>query len=213
MGPQDQFAAMLRQAMAPLRQQIVTLQQQVNDLQQRPMTPEEEINAIPGRRVYFTMTQSQAFTSATANGSRGSAIAFPISADGVYIMTHFPQIVWKVTAPGNATNFGAWRPPYSWPLPLQDFISGDDVIDVSYELTDNGPTRNMQDNPVPGILSSSPGNLIKLPMPTRYEASSTITIVPTYERISLNSSGTASTGGTLYISLIGYKIITALGQG
>src|SRR6185436_10074462 len=111
----------------------------------------------------------------------------------------------------NATNFGKWRPVYTWPL--ADQVLDTDTIDLSYEISDTGPTRGLQNDSVPGVMLSNPDQLEKLPKPTKFEPNSTILFTPIYEDIDFNSTGTATTGGKLVVVLPGYKIITTLGNG
>lgn len=169
----------------------------------KPKSITEEIDALPGRRIFYTMIGSQTFTS-SSDGKKGNAIAIPVSQDGPFVMTHYPMAIWKVTSPSNATNFGIFRPVTTWPLP--DQVLDTDLIDISYEFADGGSQRNFQNSPVPPLFSR-PDALMPLPVPTLFAPNASISITPTYENISFNSSGTASDGGTLYFLLPGYRIV------
>ena len=167
-------------------------------------TLEEELESIPGRRVFHTLVGSQDFT-ASNDGNRGNPIVFEVSQDGPFVMTHYPIIGWRSTLPTNATDFGRWRPVASWPLP--DQVLDTNTIDLSYEMADTGSNRAMQnDVPVPVLLASYPGKLCELPKPTYFRPNTTITFTPTYEDINFGGSQ-ATTQGTLVIALPGYKIV------
>ena len=178
----------------------------VEVLSKRSIT--EEIDAIPGRRIFYNWVQTQSFTS-TQDGQKGAAMTFKLSQDGPFVMTSYPMAIWKVALPTTATNFGKWRPVASYPLPLQQFAATDveeDIIDLSYEMQDSGSNRNFQDNPVPAGMFSYPGNLVELPVPTLFTPNSVVSFIPTYENMVLSASGTATTGGTLVVVLPGYRI-------
>lgn len=201
----DQISSLLRQALSPINSRLAALESRG-----RGQSQAAEMDAIQGRRVMFTMVQSQAFTAAQAATS-GSNMTFLVSIDGPFVMTHYPLVTWKPTLPSNATNFGRWRPCISYPLPTQQLTT--DIIDISYMMTDTGPTRNLQDNFVPGGLISTSDELRPLPRQTKFEPNTTIQFTPYYEAINFNATGTATTGGNLVVALIGYKIITSLGNG
>lgn len=205
----NQISAVIRQALTPLHQRISMLE---SSNAGKAMTWQEELDCIPGRRIDFALVGTQDFTSAN-NGLRGQAISFLVSVDGPFILTHRPVAVWKPTTPSDATNFGKWRPVSSFPLPTQDDVTATDIINISYEISDTGPTRGLQNDSVPGVMLSNPDQLEKLPMPTKFEPNSTIQFTPIYEDIEFNASGTATTGGRLVVVLPGYKIITTLGNG
>lgn len=199
------IAQLVRQATAPLKARIDQL-----EANHKQMSWEDELECIPGRRIDFALVGSQDFT-ASQDGLRGQPITFLISVDGPFILTHRPVAVWKVTTPDSATNFGRWRPVSTYPLPTQQLTT--DFIDISYEITDTGPTRGLQNDSVPGVMLSNPDQLEKLPKPTKFEPNSTVLFTPIYEKINFNTSGTATTGGKLVVVLPGYKIITTLGNG
>ena len=175
----------------------------IKSCESAPVSITQEIDAIQGRRIFYTQGADQDFTIAQ-NGLRASAMTSTISQDGPFVATHYPFAIWKPNAPSNATNFGAWRPVSTWPLPTQELSS--DFIDISYEVVDGGSQRNFQNQPV-GPLLSRPDNLIPLPVPTMFAPNAVIQIFPTYERIAFNAAGTATTGGNLYIGIPGYRIV------
>ena len=201
----NQIFAGLRATLAKQNQEIDRLSREMAMYRERPRSPLDEINSIPGRRLFFCPTKTQDFT-ATQDGQKGAALSYTVSQDGPFIMTHFPLAMWKVTAPTGATNFGVWRPVSTFPLPTQHlaYTSGD-LLDLSYELVDSGPQQNFQDNPLPPLFSR-PDNLLPLPCPTKFAPASVIAFTPTYENILFNTTGTATTGGRLVVTLIGFRI-------
>lgn len=170
----------------------------------QPRSITAEIDALPGRRIFYGLVGFQDFTIAQ-NGLRGAAIPFQISQDGAFIATHYPMVTWRPTTPTNASNFGAWRPVSTWPLP--DQVLDTDIIDLSYEVVDAGSQRNFQ-NSAQGPLFSRPDNAIPLPVPTMFAPNSNFQFFPTYERISFNTAAVATTGGRLVVTWPGYKIVT-----
>ena len=207
--PPDPYALIrrLEATVGRLQQQLGTVVSHHNELveamqnQPRPIT--QEIDSIPGRRIFYGLTENQAFDVSFA-GTRATAMTFLISQDGPFIATHYPFATWKPSAPTTATNFGAWRPVSTWPLP--DQVLDTDIIDLSYEVMDTGPTRQFQNEAV-GPIFSRPDNLIPLPVPTLFAPNTTIQFIPTYERISFNPNTVATTGGILRITWPGYKIV------
>jgi len=201
----NQIAAQIRQALEPFKKEIIRLRREhelLKELAKRPRTIQEEIDAIPGRRIFYTLEGTQNFD-ITSDGLPGSPIALLVSQDGPFIMTHYPMFMWKPSAPATATNFGRWRPIMSWPLP--DQVLDDDIIDLSYSFTDSGSQRNFQNLPVPGLISS-PDNMIPLPIPTLFTPNTTIQITPTYDNILFSPVAVPATQGTLVVSLGGYRI-------
>jgi hypothetical protein len=197
----------LRQIMAPLKQEILRLRQEqeaLKDMAKRPRTIQEEIDAIPGRRLFYTLSNSVTFT-ADLDGRQGPPVTMLVSQDGPFVMTHYPMMLWKPSLPTNATDFGRWRPVTSYPLP--DQVLDDDIIDVSYQFIDTGSQRNFQSNPVPAGLLSTPDNLIPLPCPTLFTPNTSIQVVPTYENILFSAISTPATQGTLVVALPGYRIV------
>lgn len=200
----NQLAALIRQAVAPFKARLEALEGTV-----KPMGPEDIINCIPGRRTLFNFMGYQDFT-ASNDGTRGTPINFLVSMDGPFIMTHYPMIMWKSTLPTNATDFGRWRPVSTWPVP--DQVLDTNIVDISYEIQDTGPSRNFQNDTAPAGMLSMPGALLKLPVPTKFEPNSTISLTVFYENILFEGS-TPTTGGKLAVCLPGYKILTSVGNG
>lgn len=167
-----------------------------------------EIDAIPGRRLYYTLTGRIAFD-INDDGRRGQPINMLVSQDGAFIQTHYPIAMWLPTAPNNADLFGMWRPVTPWPLPDQASLGAvdldADLLSISYEIQDSGSQRNFQNEAVPPILSR-PDLMVPLPVPTLFAPNSTITFTPTYERILFNSAGVPPTDGQLVVGLPGYRI-------
>lgn len=197
--------AVVRQLQAHQAQQaqaIAALIAKVNSLLSRPRSITEEIDAIPGRRIESVLSGEVTFT-ASAQGTRGNPILIQVSQDGPFIMTHYPQAVWRPTAPTSATNYQRWRPVSSFPLP--DQVYDDDIIDISYELQDGGNQRNFQNAPR-GPMLSRPDNLIPCAVPTLWAPNSALSFTPTYNRITFNGS-TPPTEGTLHVDFIGYRIV------
>lgn len=188
-------------------------QQQLEDLykgvvgaiESQPRSITAEIDAIPGRRLFYNLVGAQDFDT-TADGLRGAPIQMLVSQDGPFIMTHYPVVAWLPTSPDNATNFGRWRPIYSWPLPTQEL--GTDFVDLSYEMTDSGSQRNFQNAAAPPLLSRFDLPL-PLPVPTLFAPNTSIAFIPTYERIIFSTQaegGVDTTAGSLVVLLPGYKI-------
>lgn len=170
-----------------------------------PRSITQEIDSIPGRRIFYNLTGVQTFTT-TQNGNRGNAIAFDVSQDGPFVMTHYPLAVWRPSAPSNATNFGRWRPVSDWPLP--DQVLDTDIINLSYELVDAGSQRNFQNAASGAGPFSRPDNFVPLPVPTLFAPNSTIQFYPTYEDILFSSTpATPTTAGVLAVALPGYRIV------
>jgi hypothetical protein len=175
----------------------------VTALQDQPRSITQEIDSIPGRRIFYTLSAILPFDDSVA-GLRATAMAFAVSQDGPFIATHYPMAIWRPSAPDNASNFGAWRPVATWPLP--DQVLDTDLIDISYEVDDTGSQRNFQNAAVAPVLSR-PDNLIPLPVPTLFAPNTTIRFTPTFERILFNTGGVATTQGTLWVGFPGYKIV------
>ncbi len=174
---------------------------------QEPRTITEEIDATPGRRIFYNLTKRQSFTIAQ-NGLRGNPLTYTLSQDGAFIATHYPMVMWKPNAPANATNFGRWSPVGSWPLPTQQ-ITAFDIIDLSYEVVDSGSQRNFQ-NEASGPVFSRPDNLVPLPVPTLFSPASVIQFFPTFERIffaAQQQGDIATTGGQLVVTFPGYRVV------
>lgn len=183
-------------------QAINNLGMQVQALSSRPRSLQEEIDAIPGRRIEGTIGGQVTF-SATDVGQRATPIVIPVSQDGPFIMTHYPLVVWYPSAPTNTTNFGRWRPCSTFPLPTQ--VVSTDIIDILYELNDGGSQRLGQNTPR-GPLFSRPDNIVPCPLPTTWAPNSSIVFQPTYLALTWNSA-TPPTAGVLHVDLIGYRIV------
>ncbi len=187
------------------RQILDKYEEFVRACEDQPRSITQEIDSIPGRRIFYTLPQRISFNFAL-NGLRGQALSFLVSQDGAFIATHYPFAIWKPDAPASATNFGRWSPVSSWPIPTQELPNGD-VIDLSYDVVDTGSQRNFQSQSVPPIFSR-PDNLIPLPVPTLFAPNTTIQVVPTFERIFFNSDASvATTSGQLVIAFPGYRIV------
>lgn len=171
------------------------------DLQSRPRSVSEEIDAIEGRRLEGTLTGELAFTISDEN-TRGAPVVFTVAQDGPFVMTHYPLVLWRPSAPVNAANLGRWRPVSTFPLP--DQVVDTDIIDMMYELQDGGNNRLLQNEPR-GPLFSRPDNIVPLPIPTLWSPNATIKFTPTYLAFTWNASP-APTEGILHVDLIGYHI-------
>lgn len=182
--------------------QITWLIQAMQELQSRPRSVVEEIDAIPGRRIESTFSGDVAFTAADL-GSRGQPVTIQISQDGPFIMTHYPMVLWRPTAPTNATNFNRWRPVSSFPLPTQQVTT--DIIDIMYEMQDGGAQRFLQNAPR-GPIFSRPDNIVPCPVPTLWSPNAAIQIFPTYNAFTWDAA-TPPTAGILHVDLIGYRIV------
>lgn len=207
----DQISMVLRR-MAAKQKQLEEQHRKILDkyeefvraCEDAPRSITQEIDSIPGRRIFYNLVGRVSFTSAQ-DGTRGQPVTFLVSQDGPFIQTHYPVVIWKPNAPDDATNYGRWRPIYSWPLP--DQVLDTDICDLSYEMIDSGSQRNFQNEPAPPMLSR-PDAAIPLPVPTLYAPNTTIQFFPTYERILFDAaSQVPTTGGQLVVKLPGYKIV------
>lgn len=170
-----------------------------------PKSITEEIDALPGRRIFYNLSGNLDFTIAH-DGLRAEAIQFPISQDGPFVMTHYPLVIWKPNLPTNATNFGQWSPVSSWPLPVQQ-STDQDSINLSYEFFDGGSQRAFSNEPsVP--LFSRPDMQAELPVPTLFAPNANIQFISTFEDILFDATAAqATTGGKLVVTLPGYRIV------
>lgn len=182
---------------------LTTLAQKVNLVLSRPRSITEEIDAIPGRRIESVFSGEVTFT-ATQQGTRGNPVLIQVSQDGPFVMTHYPMVMWRPTAPTDATNYQRWRPVSSFPLP--DQVYDTDIIDIMYELQDGGAQRNFQNAPR-GPLLSRPDNLIPCAVPTLWAPNAAISFTPIYNNVTFNGSPTPPTQGTLHVDIIGYRIV------
>jgi hypothetical protein len=192
--------------LAAQHRQLLTRQAQLESaiiqMQSRPRSITEEIDAIPGRRIDFVFDGEVAFD-ATDDGQRGQPVTIQVSQDGPFVMTHYPMVLWRSSAPSTATDFGLWRPVSTFPLP--DQVVDTNIIDLMYELQDGGNNRNFQNGPR-GPIFSRPDNIVPLPCPTLFAPNATIQFYPTYNNI-LFSGATPTTAGILHVDLIGYRIV------
>jgi hypothetical protein len=209
---EKQLASIVRQ-LAGRQKQIESQHRQILDkyeefiraCEDQPRSITQEIDSIPGRRIFYTLSARQSFTIAQ-DGLRAAALSFLVSQDGPFICTHYPMAIWKPNSPSTAANFGLWSPVCEWPLPTQQ-VPDQDAIDLSYEVVDSGSQRNFQNEAAPPIFSR-PDNLIPLPVPTLFAPNSTIQFFPTYERIWFDQTPAVPTdGGQLVIGFPGYRIV------
>lgn len=192
-----------------LDQVLQKYQELITACENQPRSISQEIDSIPGRRIFYTLSKRVSFTAAQ-NGLAGQPLVYTISQDGPFIATHYPMMIWKPNAPSTATNFGFWSPVSSWPLPTQE-VANQDRIDVSYFVMDSGSQRNFNNEMLPPVLSR-PDNLIPLPVPTLFSPNSVINITPLYERIFFNpqtgvQGAVPTTGGELVCAIPGYRIV------
>jgi hypothetical protein len=203
---EQQVNQMLRRALGQVGQVISQQRDRIARLEQavlsRPRTIAEQIDALPGRRIESVFSGEVVFT-ADDDGQRGEPVTIQVSQDGPFIETHYPLILWRPTAPENATNFGRWRPVSTFPLP--DQVVDTDIIDIMYEFSDGGNQRNFQNAPR-GLVLSRPDNLVPLPVPTMFASGATIQIFPTYNNLTWDAA-VPPTAGTLHVDLIGYRIV------
>lgn len=215
-GQIEAYIRRMQSAAIAQQEQIKQLAAEVAALKNGPRSPDDEINAIPGRRVFYTFQGTQTFdTSSSANQAgtssptpqRGAAINFAVSQDGPFVMTHYPVAMWYPTLPANATNINAWQPLMYGLLPTQS-IANLDFVHISYEVADSGAGRQMQNAAVGAGLLSHPTDMIPLPAKTVFAPNTTIQFIPTYNLIFFNqSAATKTTQGTLVVMLPGYKIV------
>lgn len=198
--------AIVRQLQANQQQMgaaISALASKVNLLLSRPRTITEEIDAIPGRRIESVLSGEITFT-ASQQGTRLNPVLIQVSQDGPFVMTHYPHVVWRPSAPTNATNYQRWRPVTSFPLP--DQVYDTDGIDISYEIQDGGAQRNFQNAPR-GPMLSRPDNLIPCPVPTLWSPNSALAFIATLNRVTFNDGGVPPTEGILHVDFPGYRIV------
>lgn len=190
------------QRIADLTNSVTSIINAMNEQAARPRSTQEVLDAIKGRRIESTFSGEVDFTEAD-DGQRGNPVIITISQDGPFIMTHYPMILWRPTAPSSATNLGRWRPVSSYPLPTQQVTT--DFIDIMYEIQDGGNQRNFQNAPR-GPLLSNPDNIVPAPLPTMFSPNATIVVTPIYNAINFGGA-TATTAGRLHVDLIGYRIV------
>lgn len=202
MGVDPQVAALLRNyktAIENLQKQNQVIMRLIGS---KPLSVQEEIDAIEGRRMEGTLSGEIAFT-ANDEGQRGAPVTMSVSQDGPFVMTHYPMVVWRPTAPDNATNLNRWRPVSTFPLP--DQVVDTDIIDIMYELQDGGNQRLLQNEPR-GPLLSRPDNIVPCPVPTLWSPNSVVLFIPTYLALTWDGS-TPPTEGVLHVDIPGYRIV------
>ena len=205
MASNAEIAQALRNQAGAIRQinQVLAAQQQMlAQLTQRPRTIAEEIDRIPGRRIEGVLSGEVAFD-ADDEFNRGQPIVIQVSQDGPFVMTHYPLVLWRPSAPENATNFQRWRPVSTFPLP--DQVVDTDIIDLMYEMFDGGAGRMFQNEPR-GPLFSRPDNIVPCPVPTLWSPNAAINFIPTYLNFTWDAV-TPPTAGILHVDLIGYRIV------
>lgn len=191
----------LRRELAEVRTEYKAARKAWDDI---PKSITSALDSIPGRRIFFNLTDTLTFTTAQAN-MRAQPMNFLVSQDGPYVQTHYPFVIWRPSAPANATQFGFWRPVSTWPLP--DQVVDGDRIDLSYEFVSGGSQRNFQ-NEVAGPLFSRPDVLQPLPVPTLFAPNETIQFIPTFQAITFDGGvAIPTTEGTLQVTLPGYRIV------
>lgn len=208
----NELGAMIRKTLARqarIEKQHAHILQKMQEYQDAcenaPRSITEEIDSIPGRRIFYSLNGRQNFTIAN-DGRRGNPINFLVSQDGPFVMTHYPLVIWKPNSPAAATNFGRWSPVASWPLPTQQ-APDQDRIDLSYEIVDAGSQRNFQNEAVPPMFSR-PDALFPLPVPTLFAPNTTAQFFPTFEDIFFDPDpATPTDGGELVVGLPGYRIV------
>lgn len=200
-----QIAAKCNAQTAQLAQLAKEHGELMRQLESQPRSISEEIDSIPGRRIFYNFVDRIDFD-ASNDGLRGEPLNFLVSQDGPFIATHYPMVAWLPSAPATATNFGQWSPVSSWPLPTQQ-NTDQDRIDLSYEVIDGGSQRNFQ-NAAAGPVFSRPDHMILLPCPTLFAPNTVIQIFPTYQNILFDGTAAVpTTEGTLVVTVCGYKIV------
>jgi hypothetical protein len=205
MAIDPQVAALLRQhktAIDGMRQTIGQMAQVINEQQSRPRSIQEEIDSVEGRRIEGVIAGEVTFTAADV-GQRAQPIVIQVSQDGPFVMTHYPLVLWRPSAPDNTTNLGRWRPVTTFPLP--DQVVDTDIIDIMYELNDGGSQRLGQNQPRAPLLSR-PDNIVPCPIPTLWSPNAAIVFQPTYLAVTWDST-VPPTQGILHCTLIGYRIV------
>ena len=171
-----------------------------------PKSITHELDSIPGRRIFYNLSATQEFDETLA-GQRAQPMNFLVSQDGPYVMTHYPLVIWRPSAPSTATRFGQWRPVSTWPLPVQSV--NEDRIDLSYEFVSGGSQRNFNNLPA-GPIFSRPDAMAPLPVPTLFTPNEVIQSIFTYQSIFFAPAvgqEVATTQGTLQVTLPGYRIV------
>jgi hypothetical protein len=200
-----QFATKIRQQDRELAELKGTIQGIIKSCGEAPRSITEEIDSIPGRRIFYQLSERLSFT-ISDDGTRGQPMNMLVSQDGPFIQTHYPLVAWKPNLPDNATNFGQWSSVYSWPLPDQERPDRD-FLDLSWELIDQGSQRNFQNEPSIPLFSRADGAAAPLPVPTLFSPNTVIAFTPTFEDITFNQTPQVpATGGELVVTLPGFRI-------
>lgn len=203
----DQIAALHRQ-IAALRANQEKQAAALAELVRRPRNVMEEIDAIPGRRINFTLSgqMTNGFTT-SQDGQKGAPISMQVSQDGSFVWTHYPIVTWWPNLPTNATNFQRVQPVQSTPLPTQS-MANLDFIDILYEVEDAGSNRKFQSNPVSGHTLSRPDHWVPLPVPTIFAPAAQILFTVTFLNIAFSAAtATPTTGGMLQVDFPGFRIV------
>ncbi len=175
-------------------------------LARRPRTLQDALDSIPGRRVLYNLVANLTFDAEDVQQPM-APMTFPIFQDGAFVMTHYPHVLWKPSAPAAATRLGQWRPVTTWTL--ADQVEPLDRVDLSYTMFSGGSQRNLQNPPfLAGPLFSRPDHVMPLTAPTLFTPNDIIQFVPFFESIVFSASGTATTAGDLRVTLLGYKIVS-----
>ena len=191
----------VKRELLEVRAQYMAMQKACEDV---PKSITHELDSIPGRRIFYNLSGTLAFDGGD-DRTRLQPINFLVSQDGPFVMTHYPQVMWAPNAPDNATQFGQWRPIYSWPLP--DQVYDGDTIDISYEVVSGGSQRNFQNLPANPVLSN-PNNLIPLPVPTLFAPNETIQFYATLNSVNFDAGANVpATAGLMTVTLPGYRIV------
>lgn len=198
----DQLAAALRNLQTVVKSQNTVIAQLQRALLSRPRTVQEEIDAIPGRRIEAALCGAVLFD-ANDEGNRGQPVIMQVPQDGPFIQTHYPMVLWRPVAPDDATNLERWRPVSTFPLP--DQVVDTDIIDIMYEMQDGGNGRLFQNAPR-GPLFSRPDNIVQVPVPTLWAPNTSLNLYPTYLSLTWDSA-TAPTQGELHVTIPGYHIV------
>jgi hypothetical protein len=198
----DQLAAFIRGLTNTVKQQGAVIAQLQGAIVNKPLSVDEEIDRIPGRRVEACLCGSVSFDS-TDEGNRGAPVIMQVPQDGPFIQTHYPMVLWTPNAPTDATNYGRWRPVSTFPIP--DQVVDTDIIDLLYEMADGGNGRFFQNAPR-GPIFSRPDNLVPVPIKTLWAPNTTVNFTPTYQSLTWDAA-TPPTSGLLYVTIPGYHIV------
>lgn len=198
----DQLAAFIRGLTTKMNTQATVIAGLQRALMNKPRTVQEEIDAIPGRRIEAALCGSVSFD-ASDEGQRGQPVIMQVPQDGPFIQTHYPLVLWQPTSPDNTTNLNRWRPVSTFPLP--DQVVDTDIIDIMYEMQDGGNGRLFQ-NQARGPLFSRPDNIVPVPIPTLWAPNTSVNLIPTYTSFTWDSA-TPPTAGLLYVTIPGYHIV------